>query len=41
MAKKLSEQELQEFREIFNLVDTDKGGSISVKELHSLMETLG
>ena len=37
----LSEEELQEFREIFNLVDTDQGGSISTQELGNLMETLG
>ena len=28
----LSEKEINEFREIFNLVDTDKGGSISITE---------
>ena len=37
----LTEKELQEFKEIFNLVDTDQGGSISTEELGSLMETLG
>mmetsp|Transcript_73382 Transcript_73382/g.192404 ORF Transcript_73382/g.192404 Transcript_73382/m.192404 type:complete len:156 (-) Transcript_73382:86-553(-) len=37
----LSEEDLQEFREIFNLVDTDKGGSIGTEELSRLMETLG
>lgn len=37
----LSEEDLQEFREIFNLVDTDKGGSIGTDELARLMETLG
>mmetsp|Transcript_6389 Transcript_6389/g.13797 ORF Transcript_6389/g.13797 Transcript_6389/m.13797 type:complete len:152 (+) Transcript_6389:46-501(+) len=40
-APSLSEEDLQEFREIFNLVDTDRGGSISVDELGSLMDTLG
>lgn len=37
----LSKEEEQEFREIFNLVDKDKGGSISQRELALLMETLG
>mmetsp|Transcript_47658 Transcript_47658/g.120771 ORF Transcript_47658/g.120771 Transcript_47658/m.120771 type:complete len:162 (+) Transcript_47658:92-577(+) len=37
----LSDEDLQEFREIFNLVDTDKGGSIGTEELARLMETLG
>mmetsp|Transcript_8608 Transcript_8608/g.19800 ORF Transcript_8608/g.19800 Transcript_8608/m.19800 type:complete len:158 (+) Transcript_8608:47-520(+) len=37
----LTEEELQEFRELFDLVDLDKGGSISPEELGSLMETLG
>jgi calmodulin len=37
----LSEQELAEFREIFNLVDLDHGGSISSDELGRLMEILG
>ena len=29
------------FREIFNLVDLDKGGTISKEELKQLMNTLG
>jgi calmodulin len=37
----LTEDELAEFREIFNLVDRDKGGSISKSELKQLMNTLG
>merc|ERR1719456_312479 len=37
----LSEEDLQEFREIFNLVDTDRGGSIGTEELARLMDTLG
>lgn len=37
----LSEDEITEFREIFNLVDRDGGGSISKKELADLLDTLG
>ena len=37
----LSPAELAEFREIFDLVDKDKGGSISSTELAELMQTLG
>ena len=37
----LTDEELAEFREIFNLVDLDKGGSISKDELKQLMNTLG
>ena len=37
----LSREELAEFREIFNLVDRDGGGSISKEELGELMDTLG
>ena len=37
----LTEEELAEFREIFNLVDLDKGGTISKDELKTLMTTLG
>jgi len=37
----LSEEDLNEFREIFNLVDTDRGGSIGIEELKRLMDTLG
>ena len=37
----LTEEELREFREIFNLVDLDKGGSIDKSELLQLMTTLG
>jgi calmodulin len=37
----LSAEELAEFREIFNLVDLDKGGTISKDELKQLMHTLG
>eukprot|EP00736_Rhodelphis_marinus_P012896 Rmarinus@m.15970 len=37
----LSPEELQEFREIFNLVDADGGGTIEAEELQQLMEMLG
>ena len=37
----LSPEEVAEFREIFNLVDRDGGGSISAAELGELMDTLG
>ena len=37
----LTDEELAEFREIFNLVDLDKGGTISKEELKQLMNTLG
>ena len=41
MGDKLTPEELAEFREIFNLVDKDGGGTISKEELGELMETLG
>merc|ERR1719450_443194 len=37
----LTDEELNEFLEIFNLVDLDNGGSISKDELKQLMNTLG
>jgi len=37
----LTETEVNEFREIFNLVDKDGGGTISKDELADLMDTLG
>lgn len=37
----LTKEEEAEFREIFNLVDRDGGGSISKQELGQLMDTLG
>lgn len=36
----LNEKELSEFREIFDLVDTDKTGKITQQELRKLMDTL-
>lgn len=39
-APKLSKEEEQEFREIFNLVDNDGSGAITRDELASLMRTL-
>jgi len=36
----LTKEEEKEFREIFNLVDRDRGGSISKAELAQLMDTL-
>ncbi|EGZ10266.1 hypothetical protein PHYSODRAFT_521567 [Phytophthora sojae] len=41
MSHALSSEELAEFREIFNLVDRDRGGSITKVELGELMDTLG
>ena len=40
MTVNLSKEEEKEYREIFNLVDRDKGGSISKQELAQLMDTL-
>jgi len=37
----LSKEEIEEFREIFNLVDRDGGGEITKDELGELMDTLG
>ena len=41
MTHLLSAEEVSEFREIFNLVDRDGGGSITKEELGELMDTLG
>lgn len=38
---RLTPEEISEFREIFNLVDKDGGGSITKVELAELMDTLG
>lgn len=37
----LTSTELKEYREIFNLVDKNQGGTISRMEFQELMETLG
>lgn len=39
--KGLTESEIEELQEIFNLVDTDQGGSISQEEVTELLHTLG
>lgn len=39
--KQLTESELKEFKEIFDLVDVDGSGEITKVELGKLMETLG
>jgi calmodulin len=40
MVEQLTAEELAEFREIFNLVDRDGGGTISQAELGELMVRL-
>ena len=37
----LTPEEIQGYKEIFDLVDTDRGGSIEKAELSELMDTLG
>eukprot|EP00195_Chlamydomonas_chlamydogama_P009706 CAMPEP_0202899710 /NCGR_PEP_ID=MMETSP1392-20130828/7867_1 /ASSEMBLY_ACC=CAM_ASM_000868 /TAXON_ID=225041 /ORGANISM="Chlamydomonas chlamydogama, Strain SAG 11-48b" /LENGTH=154 /DNA_ID=CAMNT_0049585965 /DNA_START=94 /DNA_END=558 /DNA_ORIENTATION=- len=37
----LTEQEINEFREVFDLMDRDKGGTLSIEEVKQLMEMLG
>ena len=39
--KVLSEEEIEEFRELFMMVDTDGGGSIDRMELKQLLDTIG
>eukprot|EP01041_Mallomonas_annulata_P000569 gene569-1098_t len=41
MTEHLTAEEISEFREIFNLVDRDGGGTITKEELGELMDTLG
>merc|ERR1719456_119519 len=38
---KLSDSDIQEFKEIFNLIDTDHSGNISSDELGQLVESVG
>lgn len=40
-AVELTEEEVREFREVFDLVDKDGGGTIEAKEVKELMELLG
>lgn len=40
-ANTLTEAQIQDFRNIFDLLDLDKGGSISCKELRHLLGSLG
>jgi len=37
----MTEQEIEEFREVFDLVDKDKGGAIEADEIMELMDMLG
>eukprot|EP00798_Chlamydomonas_sp_ICE-L_P015905 gene15905-22038_t len=37
----LTEDEIQEFREVFDLMDRDKGGTLSTDEVKQLMDLLG
>ena len=37
----VNEKERRELQEIFDLVDRDKGGTISPDELYQLMKTIG
>lgn len=37
----VTQAEIDELQEIFNLVDTDRGGSIEPEEITSLLNTLG
>ncbi|KAL6748666.1 hypothetical protein V8C86DRAFT_2873027, partial [Haematococcus lacustris] len=41
MARALSQEELKEFREIFDLMDRDKGGTLTIDEIKQLMDMLG
>lgn len=41
MSEKLSEEELAEFRELFQMVDSDGGGTIDRVELKRLLDTIG
>lgn len=37
----LTEDEIREFKEVFDLVDKDKGGTLEAEEVKELMELLG
>lgn len=41
MANSLTDAQVQDFKNIFDLLDIDKGGSISEKELRQLLSSLG
>ena len=41
MAGRLTEEQIAGFQEIFNLVDVDRGGSISPEELNDLIRLVG
>jgi len=41
MAEALSESELEELREVFDMMDKDKGGSLNVEEVKQLLDMLG
>ena len=41
MVEELTEQQREEYSEVFKLFDKDGGGSISTKELGTVMRTLG
>ncbi|CAL4935605.1 unnamed protein product [Urochloa decumbens] len=41
MAERLTEEEIAEFKEVFNLYDKDRDGFITSEELGTVMESLG
>jgi len=41
MATSLSDEEISDFKNIFELLDVDQGGSISSEELFGLLDSLG
>jgi calmodulin len=38
---KLTEEEISEFKEAFNMIDRDGGGTIGIKEIRTLLNVLG